>query len=285
MKTLIYSSHDYEKSFLKKAAIGKQELVFTAQSLDGDSASSAKGFTAVSLFTYDNASADVLKQLHANGVKYITLRSVGHDHVNLPMAKELGIHVSNVPAYSPFSIAEHAVALLMALNRKLISGQKLIHQNNFCLDSLIGFDLHGKTIGIVGTGKIGSAFGRIMKGFGCDLLGYDTIENKELVAQTGIKYTTLEDLCQHSDVVSIHCPLTNVNNHLFDKRIFSKMKKEAFLINTARGGIVNTLDLIDAIEHGVIAAAGLDVYENEKSLYFVNHHDKEIQDGTFIKLQ
>lgn len=284
MKTLIYNSHEYEKPFLQKAALEKQELVFMSQPLDINSTDNTKGFTAISLFTTDNAMADVLKIIYANGVRFIALRSVGHDNVDLHTAKELGIKVANVPAYSPYSIAEHSVALLLALNRKIIHGHELMQQNNFCLDSLIGFDLNGKTIGIVGTGKIGAAFASIMKGFGCKLVGYDIVQNKEFIAQTGITYTTLEELCIISDIISVHCPLTNVTNHLFNKQIFSKMKKGVIFINTARGGIVNTLDLIDSIENGTIAAAGLDVYENEKPLYFINHFDKPIEDSTFNKL-
>jgi D-lactate dehydrogenase len=285
VKTLIYSSHDFEKSYLQRAAKGKQELIFTNQSLDPQSASDAKEFSAISLFTSDNALADVLDILNVIGIRYITLRSVGHDHVDLHMAKKLGIKVSNVPAYSPYSIAEHAVTLLLAINRKLVQGQKLIEHQNFCLDSLIGFDLHSKTIGIVGTGKIGAAYARIMNGFGCKLLGHDIVHDRELIAQTGIMYTTLEDLCKNSDVVSLHCPLTSDTNQLFNRDVFSKMKKGIILVNTARGGIVNTIDLIEAIENGTIAAAGLDVYENEKSLFFINHFDKPIQDSIFEKLR
>jgi D-lactate dehydrogenase len=285
VETLIYSSHDFEKSYLQRAAKGKQELIFTNQSLDLQSASNAKGFSAISLFTSDNALADVLDILNVIGIRYITLRSVGHDHVDLHLAKKLGIKVSNVPAYSPYSIAEHAVTLLLAINRKLVQGQKLIEHQNFCLDSLIGFDLHGKTIGIVGTGKIGAAYARIMNGFGCKLIGHDIVHDRELIAQTGIMYTTLEDLCKNSDVVSLHCPLTSDTNQLFNRDVFSKMKKGIILVNTARGGIVNTIDLIEAIENGTIAAAGLDVYENEKSLFFINHFDKPIQDSIFEKLR
>ncbi len=285
MKTLIYSSHGYEKSFLKMAALGKQELVFIDQSLDINSAINTKGFTTISLFSSDNAMADVLKIIYANGIRFITLRSVGHDNVDLYTAKELGIKVANVPAYSPYSIAEHSVALLLILNRKIIQGQALMQQNNFCLDGLIGFDLNGKTVGIVGTGKIGAAFARIMNGFGCKLLGYDIVQNRELIHETGISYTTLEKLCANSDVISLHCPLNNGTYHLFNKYVFCKMKKGVIFINTARGGIINTVDLIEAIENGTIAAVGLDVYENEKPLFFINHLDKPIQDDTFKKMQ
>ena len=285
MKTLVYSSHKFEKPFLQDAALDKQELFFTDQTLQEISANLSKGFEAVALFTSDNASSEVLKLLYSNGVKFIALRSVGHDHVDLKMAKELGIKVANVPEYSPHSIAEHAVALLMTLNRKIIVGQKNILQNNFELDDLVGFDLFGKTIGIVGTGKIGAAFATIMKGFGFKLLGYDIVHDKALIQQTGIVYTSLEDLCKKSDVISVHCPLNESTKYLFNKDTFSLMKKGVFFINTARGGIVNTQDLIEALENETVAAAGLDVYEKEKPIFFKDHKEKPIQDAVFQKLQ
>jgi D-lactate dehydrogenase len=286
MKILMFSSHNYEKPFLQMAALGKHELVFKNQTLDIDSAISTKGFVSVSLFTSDNVTADVLNKIYTNGVKFITLRSAGYDNVDLFTAKKLGIKVANVPNYSPHSIAEHTVTLLMALNRKILLGQTKIAHNNFCLDGLVGFDLYGKTVGIVGTGKIGANFARIMNnGFGCKLLGYDIVQNKELISQTHITYTTLDELCNNADIVSLHCPLTKITHHLFNKYVFAKMKKGVILINTARGAIVNTIDLIAAIENGTIAAAGLDVYENEKPLFFINHLDKPILDSTFQQLQ
>jgi D-lactate dehydrogenase len=285
MKTLVYSTHQFEKSFLQQASLNIQELVYTDELLNLNSANHTKGFNAISLFTSDNAMGDVLKIIYANGIRFIALRSVGHDNVDLSVAKELGIKVANVPSYSPNAVAEQAVTLLMALNRKIILGQKRMNENNFCLDGLVGFDLFGKTIGMVGTGKIGAAFATIMKGFGCKLLGYDIVQNAELIQQTGIVYTTLDELCNQSDVISIHCPLTSVTHHLFNKRLFCKMKKDVFLINTARGGIINTLDLIDALTNKTIAGAGLDVYENEKPIFFTNHLDNSIQDTVFKKLQ
>jgi D-lactate dehydrogenase len=285
MKTLVFSCSNFEKPFLETVAQEKNELVFTEKSLNQNTAYLSKGFDAVSLFILDDAMSDVLALLHSNGVQFITLRSVGHDNVDLAAAHKLGIKVANVPSYSPNSIAEHAVALLMALNRKILLGQKMMNENNFCLDGLVGFDLFGKTVGIIGTGKIGSAFANIMKGFGCKLLGYDILKNKELILQTGITYLTLNELCKNSDVISVHCPLTNATHHLFNKQLFNEMKKGVFFINTARGGIVNTVDLLDAIEKGIIGAAGLDVYENEKPLFFRDHLDSPIKDTVFEKLR
>jgi D-lactate dehydrogenase len=227
----------------------------------------------------------VLTALHAGGTRLIALRSAGYNHVDLEKANQLGIKVANVPFYSPFAIAEHAVTLLMALNRKLLLGQKLMKKNNFSLDQLVGEDLHGKTVGIVGTGNIGAAFATIMKGFGCRLLAFDPVENKQLVYNTGVTYTNLEDLCEQSDVISVHCPLTKETNYLFNKKLFDKMKKEVFFINASRGAIVKTIDLIEALKNNTIGGAGLDVYENEKDIFFTNHNNTVIVDELFEELR
>lgn len=287
MKTLIFSTHPFEKPFIQEAFKLKknQEFHFSKDHLSIQSAIQAKGYDAISLFTSDDASAKVLKKIKSYGIQYIALRSVGHDHIDLKSAAKLGIKVANVPEYSPYSIAEHTVALLLALDRKIPLGQELIKQNNFCLDSLVGFDLKGKTIGIIGTGRIGAAFARIMHGFGCKLLGFDIIQNDELMEQTDIIYTSLNKLCAQSDVISVHCPLTKFTKHLVNKKLFKSMKKKVIFINTARGSIVNTVDLIEAIENKTIAAAGLDVYEFEIPIFFINHLDKPIEDKLFKKLQ
>ena len=193
--------------------------------------------------------------------------------------------VANVPTYSPYAIAEHSVALILALNRQLILGQELMKQNNFCLDRLVGFDLHGKTIGIVGTGKIGGAFTRIMHGFGCNLLGYDIEQDQELIDETNISYTSLKELCEQSDVISVNCPLNIYTKYMFNKEVFSKMKKEVMFINTSRGGVVNTNDLMDALDNGTVSSAGLDVYEYEKPIFFYDNTGKELEDKLFEKLR
>ena len=285
MKTLVYSVHGFDKPFLEAAAKDKHELYFTEQSLNLDTTELAKGYEAVALFTSDNASSAVLQKLYDNGVKFIALRSVGYDHVDLAKAKQLNIKVANVPAYSPYAIAEHAVALLMALNRKLILGQQLMQTGDYRLDQLKGFDLHGKKVGIVGTGKIGTAFAKIMHGFGCNLLGYDVEINNQLIKDTKIKYTSLEDLCKRSDVISVNCPLNTATKYMFNKNVFEHMKKGVIFINTARGGVVNTIDLIEALDKEIVAAAGLDVYEYEKPIFFYDHTNKAVNDELFQKLR
>lgn len=285
MKVLIYSILGFDKPFLERAAHGNHEFVFTAQTLNENTVNLAKGFDAVSLFTSDDASETIVEKLYSYGVKYIALRSVGYDHIDLARAKSLGIKVANVPEYSPYAIAELAVALLMALNRKLVLGQTLMQIGDYRLDHLVGFDLHGKTIGIVGTGKIGATFARIMHGFGCTILAFDMQENKELMNEIPISYVSIEDLCANSDVISVHYLLNGTTNHLFNKTTFSQMKKEVIFINTARGGIVDTEDLLDAIENKMIGAAGLDVYEKEKPIFFQDHTDTPIKDSLFLKLR
>ncbi|MFV5689394.1 NAD(P)-dependent oxidoreductase [Flavobacterium sp. ZT3R25] len=285
MKVLVYSIFSFDKPFLKKAAHGNHELVFTGKSLSKNTVNFAKGFDAVSLFTSDDASETVLEKLYIHGVKYIALRTTGSDNVNLARAKSLAIKVANVPTYSPYSVAELAVSLLLALNRKLVLGQTLMQIGDYRLDHLVGFDLHGKTIGIIGTGEIGAAFARIMHGFGCSLLAFDRQENKELMDEIPITYTSLEEVCKNSDIISVHSQLDETTKYLFNKNIFSQMKKGIIFINTAHGSIVNTEDLVEAIENKTLAAVGLDVYEKDQSIFFQDHTDSPVNDPLFLKLR
>lgn len=285
MKVLVYSTFGFEKPFMEKAAHGNHELVFTESTLNENTVHLAKGFDALSLFTSDDACDAVLQKLYAGGVKYIALRSAGYNQVDLPRAKSLAIKVANVPSYSPYATAELAVALLLTLNRKLILGQNLMNIGDYRLDHLVGFDLHGKKIGVVGTGKIGAAFARIMHGFGCKILAFDITENKELMNEIPIVYTSLEDVCKNSDVLSVHCPLTEKTKAMFNNTTFSLMKKGMIFINTARGEIVKTEDLVAAIEDKTIAAVGLDVYDKEKPIFFADHTDSTIKDALFLKLR
>ncbi|MFV8326338.1 NAD(P)-dependent oxidoreductase [Flavobacterium sp. ZS1P14] len=285
MKVLVYSIFGFDKPFLKKAAHGNHELVFTGQSLSKSTVNFAKGFDAISLFTSDDASETVLEKLYIHGVKYIALRSTDSENVDLARAKSLAIKVANVPAYSPYSIAELAVSLLLAVNRKLVLGQTLMQIGDYRLDHLVGFDLHGKTIGIIGTGEIGAAFARIMNGFGCSLLAFDKEENKELTDEISITYASLEEVCKNSDVISVHSQLDETTRHLFNKNTFSQMKKGMIFINTAQGSIVNTEDLVEAIENKTLSAVGLDVYEKEKPIFFQDHTDSPVSDPLFLKLR
>lgn len=284
MKVIAYSTKTYDRPYLKKAAGERHEILFTETRLTLETTSLANGYDAVSLFTSDDASDLVLKKLAECGVKYIALRSAGHDHVDLKSATKLQIRVSNVPEYSPNSIAEHAVAMLMAVNRKIVQSQLLMQLQDFRLDNLTGFDIHGKVVGIVGTGKIGMAFARIMTGFDAIVLASDPVTNPEAEAE-GIKYLPFTELVQKSDIISIHCPLNDSTKNMFSKTQFSQMRTGSILINTSRGRIVNTPDLIEAIEKGILGAACLDVYDNEKGLFFEDHRNTVLSDPAFARLR
>jgi D-lactate dehydrogenase len=283
MDTLVYSTHPYEQPFLE-AARGTHTLAYTDKKLSLDTATLARGYQAVAIFTSDDAGAAVLEKLHTLGVRHVALRSAGFDHVDLLKARLLDMRVANVPEYSPYSVAEHAVALLMASNRKLLQSQQLMQLQDFRLDNLTGFDVHGKTVGIVGTGKIGMAFARIMRGFGARLLAFDPVQNPEGLA-LGIEYVPFEKLLGESNIISIHCPLNAGTRHLFSRAVFSHIKAGCTLINTSRGGIVDTEALLLALELGQLGAACLDVYEGEKALFFTDHRSTIIKDPLFIRLR
>jgi len=284
MKVFVYSIHGFDKPFLEKANKENFILGFTEKALNLETVSLSKGYDVVALFSSDDGSAKIIDKLHQNGIKYITLRSAGFDHIDLLKAKSLGIKVANVPEYSPYSIAEHGVAMLMMLNRKLLESQRLIEKQDFRLDTLVGFDVHGKTVGIIGTGKIGFVFAKIMNGFGCNLLGYDITENPKS-EKIGLKYTSLETLLRKSDIISLNCPLNHETHHLIDETEFSLLKHGTIIINTARGGVLNTNALIKYLENGKLGGVCLDVYEKEKGLFFFDHRNSVIKDELFLKLR
>jgi D-lactate dehydrogenase len=283
MKVFVFSAHPYAVPSLSKHAEGKHELIFSDQKLSAATAHLAKGCEAVALFTADDASAPVIQKLSQFGIKFIALRSAGYDHVDLKQANVCAMRVANVPAYSPYAIAEHAAALLLAFNRKISEAESLIKNQDFRLDTLTGFDLHGKTVGIIGTGTIGLCFARIMKGFGCQILGTDPVRNPEAV-DLGVRYVPLEELLAKSDVVSLHCPLNEKTKYLISAPRLAMMKKGSILINTARGGVVNTSELLESIEHGHLGGACLDVYENEKLIFFEDHRNTQIKDPLLARL-
>jgi len=284
MKVLVYSAKDFEIPYLVQANKRKHNLTFIKDSLSSRTTRKAVGYDAISVFSADEADFITIEKLKDFGVKYITLRSVGHDNVNLRTAKRLNIRVANVPAYSPYAIAEHAVALLLALNRKLIESNFRVSHYNFNLDNLVGFDLHEKTVGIVGTGKIGTVMSKIMHGFGCKLLGFDLEENKDLINTYNMQYTTLENLCNKADIISLHVPLNTETYQLINEELIYEMKDSVILINTARGSIINTKDVIKGIKKGKIGALGIDVYENEKGIFFKDRSQNVPDDDLLLKL-
>ena len=284
MKTAVFSIHKFEKEYLLQANAEKHDLVLIEARLSETSAPLAKDCEAVSIFAGDKATTPVLETLNKLGVKYLVLRSAGFNHVDLIKAKELHIKVARVPAYSPYAIAEHAVALMLALNRKLIRSHYRVMDLNFSLDGLVGFDMNGKTVGIIGTGKIGSVLARILYGFGCRILAFDQEENKELTERYQVEYTTCESLCEQSDIITLHVPLTDSTRYIIDKHCIEKMKPGVMLINTSRGGLVNTKAVINALKIKHIGSFGIDVYEEEEGLFFEDHSEDILQDDTIARL-
>lgn len=284
MNVAVYSTHPFEKPYLITANQEKHELLFIDNRLGDKSAIFAKDCEAVCLFTGDDASASVLTQLHQQGIKYIALRSAGFNHVDLEKAKELGMRVARVPAYSPYAIAEHAVALMLALNRKLIRAHNRIMELNFALDGLVGFDMHGKTVGIIGTGKIGEVLAHILRGFGCRILAFDLHPNQSLIDLHQVQYVNLEQIYDESDIISLHVPLNDKTRYMINAETIQKMKKGVMLINTSRGGLVDTKAVIDGLKHKHIGAVGLDVYEEEEGLFFEDLSEEILQDDVIARL-
>ncbi len=284
MKTAVFSLHKFEKPFLEQANQGRHELLFFDMRLTQHTATFAKGCEAVSLFVSDDASAPVLDILSSMGIKCIVLRSAGFNNVDIKRAKELGIRVARVPAYSPHAVAEHAVALMLALNRKLIRAHNRIAEMNFSLDGLTGFDMNGKTVGIIGTGKIGNVAAKILHGFGCRLLGYDVYPNETLVQQYALQYTDLQTLCSNADIITLHCPLVEDTKYIINSKSIAWMKQGVMLINTSRGKLINTKDVIAALKTGEIGSFGMDVYEEEEGLFFEDHSEDILQDDVIARL-
>jgi D-lactate dehydrogenase len=284
MKIAIFSIHSFDKPFFEKIKNNDHEIVYFKEQLSKETAHLAKDFDAIAIFTSDNANEEVLQLLHSCGVKFIALRSVGYDHVDIDKAKELKIMVANVPEYSPFAIAEHTVAMILALNRKLIIADNRIKRHDFSLGGLTGFDLNGKTVGIIGTGKIGSVLAKILHGFGCKLLAYDKIEESALKSKYGLHYTSLDKLCQESDIISLNLPLNKDTKYLINEQKISIMKNGVMLINTSRGGIVNTQSVIKGLKTGKIGSFGMDVYENEKGIFFHDLSKSILEDDTLALL-
>ncbi len=283
MKVLVYSSRPYDQQFLEAANKGKHEYHFVEARLEQHTAVLAKEFPAVCCFVDDTLDSPVLRQLSDGGTKLITLRATGFNNVDLNAAEQLGITVMRVSRYSPFSVAEYAVGMILAMNRHIHRAYQRVREGNFRLDGLLGYDLHEKTVGVVGTGRIGAIFTRIMSGFGCHLLGYDKHENPECI-QLGMKYVSLEQLLRSSDIVSLHCPLTPETRHLISKDTISLMKPDSMLVNTSRGALVDTEALIPHLKQCRLCAVCLDVYEEESDLYYRDLSDEVIPDDVITRL-
>ncbi|WP_210712236.1 2-hydroxyacid dehydrogenase [Pseudomonas sp. MWU349] len=284
MRTILFSSQNYDReSFLDAQLPAGIELQFQAARLSLDTAALAERHEVVCAFINDDLSAPVLEQLAAGGTRLIALRSAGYNHVDLPAAQRLGLDVVRVPAYSPHAVAEHAVALILALNRRLHRAYNRTREGDFTLHGLTGFDLVGKTVGIVGTGQIGATFARIMAGFGCQLLAYDPFPNPAVEA-LGARYLDLPELLAQSQIISLHCPLTEASRYLINQQSLAHMQPGAMLINTGRGGLVDTPALIEALKSGQLGYLGLDVYEEEAQLFFEDRSDLPLQDDVLARL-
>ncbi|UVM54723.1 2-hydroxyacid dehydrogenase [Pseudomonas sp. B21-012] len=284
MRVLFFSSQTYDQdSFTSASPAPEVELHFQPARLTEDTAPLAAGHEVVCAFINDDLGAAVLERLAAAGTRLIALRSAGYNHVDLAAAKRLGLAVVRVPAYSPHAVAEHAVALILALNRRLHRAYNRTREGDFTLHGLTGFDLHGKTVGVVGTGQIGAAFARIMAGFGCQLLAYDPYPNPELLA-LGARYLSLPQLLRQAQVISLHCPLTDDTRHLINAQSLADLQPGAMLINTGRGALVDTPALIEALKSGQLGYLGLDVYEEEAQLFFEDRSDLPLQDDVLARL-
>jgi D-lactate dehydrogenase len=284
MRVAIFSTKPYDVDSLTAANAGAgHDLVFLEPRLSVTTAPLAQGAEAVCAFVNDDLSAGVLERLHGSGVRLVALRSAGYNHVDLSAAAELGLTVARVPGYSPYAVAEHATGLVLALNRRLHRAYNRVRENNFALTGLLGFDLHGKTVGVVGTGQIGAVFCRIMLGFGCRVLAYDPAPD-EACAARGVEYVDLPRLFAESQILSLHCPLTPQTHHLLDAAALEQLRDGVMLINTSRGALVDTVAVIDGLKRGKIGFLGLDVYEEEADLFFEDLSDRVVGDDVFARL-
>lgn len=284
MKVAFFGTHAYDREFFDRfnTRAGHQ-LHYLTPHLNEETVALAEGYDCVCVFVNDVVNEPVITQLASLGVKLIATRSAGFNHIDLDAAKRHGLAVVRVPAYSPFAVAEHTVALILTLNRKTHRAFNRVRESNFSLDGLMGFDLHGKTIGVIGTGKIGRVFARIMQGFGCDVLAHDITEDAALVS-SGVQYLPLPDLLRKSDIVSLHCPLLPSTHYLIRAETIALMKPGAMLINTSRGALVDTRAVIEALKTGHLGALGLDVYEEEADLFFEDQSGQLLQDDVFARL-
>jgi D-lactate dehydrogenase len=284
MKIAVFSARRYDREFLTAAnAIAGHQLAFFEARLEADTVALAAGCEVVCIFPNDTADAAVLKALAAGGTRLVALRCTGFNNVDLKAAAQCGIKVVRVVSYSPYSVAEHAVALLQAINRKIHRAYNRTRDSNFELDGLMGFDLHGKTVAVVGTGKIGRVFTRIMLGFGCEVLGYDVVHSPEFEA-LGARYAEAAEIGERADIISLHCPLTPETRHIVNAHTLSRVKHGALLINTSRGGLIDTPAAVDALKSGQLGGLAIDVYEQEADIFYRDLSSTVVADDVFARL-
>lgn len=283
LQVTIYSTQPYDAEFLRQAAAEGIRWHFVSEALNLQTATFAAGSQAVCVFVNDDLSAAVLQALHQLGVGFVALRCAGFNNVDIDAANRLGIRVARVPAYSPEAVAEHCVAMMLCLNRKLHKAYNRVRDDNFSLNGLIGFNLAGKTVGLIGTGRIGAATARILHGFGMQILCYDPKPQSALLPPSA-RYVDLAQLYRDSDIISLHCPLTPDSHHLINATSLAQMKNGVMLINTSRGGLIDTKAVITALKSQKIGLLGLDVYEQEADLFFKDLSDQLISDEVFQRL-
>ncbi|CAN5585085.1 2-hydroxyacid dehydrogenase [soil metagenome] len=284
MRVAVFSSKPYDRVHLGAAASESgHELDFLEARLSAETVALATGYPAICAFVHDELNADVLRSLASGGTRLVALRTAGFNNVDLAAAREAGIRIGRVPAYSPYAVAEHAVALILALDRRTHRAFNRVREGNFALDGLLGFDLHGRCVGIVGTGRIGTVFARIMAGFGCRLIAYDPSPNDE-VRELGARYVPLPELFAESDIIALHAPLTPDTHHVVDRPSLALVKPGVMIVNTSRGGLIDAEAAIEALKDGRIGYLGLDVYEEEEALFFEDLSQDVIQDDTFARL-
>lgn len=284
MRIAFFSTKAYDKEYFKKSSqSSKHEIVYFDIALSAKTVNLTTGCDAVCVFVNDKIDKDTIEALSANGIKAILLRCAGYNNIDIKAAIRNNIKVLRVPAYSPEAVAEHAAALILTLNRKTHKAFNRVRENNFSIEHLVGFNLHGKTIGVIGTGLIGKSFASIMKGFGSKVIAYDIHESEELKA-LGVTYTSLDQLMADSDIISLHCPLVPQTQYLINKNTISKMKDGVMIINTSRGGLINSKDVIGGLKSGKIGYLGLDVYEQEADIFFQDLSESVLKDETISRL-
>lgn len=283
MKIAVFSTKQYDCEFLSAANGSRHELRFFEPHLNEETVGLAAGLGSVCVFVNDHVNAAVIARLHSLGVRLIALRCAGYNNVDLAAATKHGLTVVRVPAYSPYAVAEHTIALMLALNRKLHRAYNRVREGNFALDGLLGFDMHGKTVGIIGTGQIGTVVAQILTGFGCPTLAFDPVPSATC-RSLGVRYVELNELIAESDIITLHCPLTPGNKYMINDAAIARMKNGVMLINTSRGALLDTIAIIVALKSGKIGYLGLDVYEEEEQIFFEDRSGLILSDDVFARL-
>lgn len=284
MIVTMFSSKSYDERYFRQAnESGGHDLIFQEAKLTEQTASLAMGSRAVCAFVNDHLDRPVLEQLQAGGTEFIAMRCAGFNNIDLRAADELGLQVVRVPAYSPHAVAEHTIALLLTLNRRIHRAYNRVREGNFALNGLVGFDLHGLTVGIIGTGKIGTITAGLFKGFGCKIVCYDVFENEEMKA-LGATYLPLDALFAQSHIISLHCPLLESTHHIINEAAIAKMQRGVTILNTSRGALIDTTAVIKGLKSGQVGNLGIDVYEEEDNLFFEDQSGEVMQDDVFARL-